>query len=364
MKILVVEEYSHPKVLENTCHLFLKNGCSVTVYRNKSAQPYRELTFLDDKQGKEIINKFHSTTFFIGLLFLGRPFDYINISTGPECNSCWEVINVIFFYICCIVYGKKIILTIKSIRPYLKTTRGLFSYIRSRAVRHLVRFVFETETMGRIFKKDAEIITCHIGSVYDRYTDLLDPKLLEKTPRQINGKTRIGLTGVIDTVRRDYGILIEVLKQLSIEECAKLKLVTLGACFNGRDNEIIRQLTKYVEVDVVDGWISAEGFDNRGLSCDVLIAPLKEELEYGTYKGSGAFGDAVYLKKNIILPAHVDRENEFQEIALYYRNSKDLLIIFKQIKELSINDVSDSYYEQFSTRNVFKKLMIDLKMNV
>ena len=108
----------------------------------------------------------------------------------------------------------------------------------------------------------------------------------------------------------------------------KILFVTLGNTNGGEDNKILVELKKLVDIDITDGWISAEDFDKRGSMCDLLISPLRSSMEYGLYKGSGTFGDAVYLRKKVIIPSHVDPLYEFKETALYYDNIESLSQIF------------------------------------
>jgi hypothetical protein len=90
--------------------------------------------------------------------------------------------------------------------------------------------------------------------------------------------------------------------------------------------------------------------------CDLLISPLRSSMEYGLYKGSGTFGDAVYLRKKVIIPSHVDPLYEFKETALYYDNIESLSQIFINIDKLIEARVSDSFYRKFYTCDVYKEI--------
>lgn len=362
--VLIVELYDHPKVLENIYHL-LKNKCSVTFFMNKDKQISYDKLFPSAEHAQVIINKFHSSTMFIFLLFYGRKYDYINISTGPEGNHYSEIINILCFYICCLIYHKKIILTVKNIRPYLSSTPGVFSFFRSKGIKHLKKFTFETQTMKNTFAKYANIDSCLLSVSYDRYTDLLDKQLYSSIAGiDYNNKLeiKIGILGVIDESRRDYWSIISALRQLSAEKCSNITFVTLGACYEGKNNAVIKALSEYAQVDCIKGIISDNDFDTRGISCDLLISPLKPKNEYGTFKGSGSLGDAVYLRKKIILPSFVDIEKEFEEIAIYYDSLNDLLKIFNSLDKIVKTKPRQNFFEKFTTNQVYKQLVDDLKL--
>ena len=97
----------------------------------------------------------------------------------------------------------------------------------------------------------------------------------------------------------------------------------LGYCENGMENPILNKLQKYVSVNYPTGYISAHDFDVKGTDCQYfLFSPLLPSMEYGTYKGTGAISDAIYLRRNIILPEACDPCKEFDDIAYYYLYEK------------------------------------------
>jgi len=359
IRVLVAEEYSHLKLLENIYHL-LKTHCDVTFYVNRTVLREWSSIFPSANHTSLIINKFHSSTYFIWLLFHARRFDYINISTGPEGEHFSEIINIVCFYICCVIYKKKIILTVRRVKPYIRLERGVFSYLRNMAIRKLKRFTFETRTVRDVFREYTNIQPCYLGVSYDRYTDIFNPELYEATHRLADDRIRIGLLGIVNPDRREYGVIIDILKRLTSEERAKMMFVTLGGCRGDRGREVINSLAAYIDIDYVDGILTAEEFNNRGSACDILISPLTRD--YGTFNGSGSFGDAIYLRKKIIMPSYVDPRREFKEIGVYYETREDLLLIFRNIEDLSRSRIDPTYFDQFSTTRVFKALVDDLQL--
>ena len=357
-RVLIAEGGNHFKCIENTYHL-LHTRCDLTFYYTESYFGVSDRLFPSKKNAKTIENKFHSTFYFLWLIFIGSRYEYIDVSTGPEGYHYTDVFRSLCFYVCCRLYGKKMILCLRNISPYLESTGGLACFIRSRCLKHISRFTFETSTQRAVFREDANLDQAPCGVRYDRYTDLLDTGT---GPAPRNGeRTRVGLLGGITPGRRDYKLICRVLSMMTASERSQLEFVTLGNCKTDRGMHIIEEISALVAVDWLEGWISDAQFDERGLSCDLLIAPQTEQ--YGTLKGSGSYGDAVYLRKKVILPAYADPDGEFQEMAVYYTNAEDLLATFREIKNIAKAPVDPSFYERFTTESVLKRLAEDLKLD-
>ena len=366
MKILIAEYANHYKVIENTHKLIELNSVNseITLFVNKDkpGTNLRELLFKDASSANWIIHKFHSTTFFIHLLVIGRNYDIINISTGPEGSHYSNLLSALFFYVCSVVYKDKIVLTIKNTRPFLKSTRGIKSFFLNLAISKIKVFTFETNTLKNIFHKETGISLSGLCVSYDRYVDLYSPSRSEKEYSNLdNKKYRIGLLGAVQVHRRDYFEIINALKKVPIAIREKMLFVTLGNTNGGTSNKILIELKKLVDVDITDGWISAEDFDKRGAMCDLLISPLKSSMEYGLYKGSGTFGDAVYLRKKVIIPSHVDPFCEFKEASLYYNNTESLSKIFMNIDEFIKGEINEIFYAKFHTSEVYKEIKSVIK---
>jgi hypothetical protein len=361
MKILISECVNHYKVIENT-YKMIKLNCinsdiTLFVNKDKSGKNLRELLFEDANSANWIIHNFHSSTYFIHFLFIAHKYDVINISTGPEDPHYNNFFNVIFFYISSIIYKNKIVLTVKNTRPYLKSTRGIKPFFLNLAISNIKVITFETNTLKYIFHKETGISLSRLCVSYDRYVDLYSSSRSEKEYSNLdNKKYRIGLLGAVEAHRRDYFEIINALKIVPITIRENMLFVTLGNTNGGTSNKILIELKKLVDVDITDGWISAEDFDKRGAMCDLLISPLKSSMEYGLYKGSGTFGDAVYLRKKVIVPSHVDPFYEFKEVALFYDNNESLSQIFINIDEAIKGRVSGSFYRKFYTCDVYKKI--------
>ena len=71
----------------------------------------------------------------------------------------------------------------------------------------------------------------------------------------------------------------------------------------------------------------------------------------------------MYLRRKIILPAYADPEGEFKEMAVYYTNAEELLTIFREIKNIANAPADPVFYERFTTGNVFRSLVEDLRLD-
>jgi len=214
--------------------------------------------------------------------------------------------------------------------------------------------MFETSTLRDYFVKIyGKKLETYI--IYDRYTDLLSHKLLGKTVTT-SPPYRIGLLGSLNNERRDYAILVNSLSQLSREIRSQFHFYILGECRNGHKNVILQSLQRHVDVSFPDGYLSADDFDEIGVSCHILISPLSTNYEYGTFKGSGSFGDAIYLRKRILIPSFVDPQGEFSDISFYYSNESDLTKLLGDLSVTSFSRQPDQFYNKFSTSKISEDL--------
>lgn len=360
-KVLVTELYHHPKVLENIFHLLNdKTNLSFYIIRDKM-DSYAKL-FPSMTKAKVAFTPLHSTFFFFFLLFKAYRYDYINISTGPEHSHYSDILNVICFYILSVAYRDKIILTIKNSKQYLTESDGLFSYFRRKAIKKIKRFTFETQTQMTFFKNAIEHKTAYFGISYDRYSDIPINFLPTAYSSLSPEKIQIGLLGAIDVVRRDYDVICGALHHLSGEERNKFSFNVLGACLEGENNKVIKKIGRLVEINFFESMLSEETFFSLGKKCDVLISPLSNSKEYGTYNGTGSIGDALHLRKKLLIPKFVDPLNEFKDIFLCYSDEESLSKILRKLITKKDKVIPHEYYLKFSTENVLKRLVIDLNL--
>ena len=361
LKVLVAEAGDHYKILEQIYHL-LHGKCDLTFYViDPKRYDYREL-FPSARNVRLLTCNLRGFPFFLWLLFYGARYDVINISTGPDGNHYNEIVRVVPFYLCCLLYGRKIILTLRNTRDYMESTPGVLSYFRSRAIRHVRRFTFETDTMRRIFAKSVNRKDLLLGVSYDKYTDVTVPGDDRSGQPPRDGKVRLGLLGTVNEERRDYSLLCDALRLLSPEQRSRLVFVTLGQCNGGLDHPAMRKLAQLAAVDCQAGLLSELDLVVRGRACDLLMAPLASTKAYGTLHGSGAFGDAVYFQKRLILPRHGDREAEFAPMCIYYSDSRELAEVLGNRVHKPDQPIAPGFFDQFRKESVFTTLVQDLRL--
>ena len=357
MKILIVEAASHFKVLENVNYLLSKNCRNVDIYFliNSKDIELRDFLFPNYEKVNWIVNKLHVSFIFFHLLLIAHKFKYINISTGPEGDHFSLNLSSVFFYIFSQIYGRKTILTIKNIRPYLNKKYSFQSYLKLKSLKKFKGISFETNTMKEVFYNETKVSKNILSVSYDRY---IDNKANNFNKLSYGKKYQLvlGLAGMVESERRNYDEVLKALRLLPEKIRSKILFVTLGAVPLGNKNDIIKNINSLVDIDYIKGFISHEQFLERGSACDYVISPLKKEFEYGTYKGSGTLGDAIYLKKKLIFPRYCDPLNEFAKIGVYYDTFEDLVDIFTSIFEKGKTEIDEKFFEKFSSYAVYSSL--------
>jgi len=217
--------------------------------------------------------------------------------------------------------------------------------------------LFETDTLRNYFVK-AYGKPLRTAVIYDRYTDLLDPSLIK--PRKATQPFRIGMLGSLDKARRDYQTVLDAFRELPQECLGSVEIVILGECIDGEDNEILKSFKQLVAVDYPVRYLTSDEFDKKGSSCDLLLSPLLPSMEYGTFKGSGAIGDAIYLQKNILLPSFVDPDKEFSEISYYYSNKTDLAGILNSISQKPARAIGTDFIEKYNTDSISRNIINEI----
>ena len=175
-----------------------------------------------------------------------------------------------------------------------------------------------------------------------------NPKDYEFKERSVNNV--VGLLGSVDIERRDYDLLFDALQEIPLK--IRPKLAFLGVLKNNSLNVIERALEINVLEYYSEKFVSESTFFQIGQKCKLLISPLTIKKMYGPANGSGSFGDAITLRKSLLIPEHVPIPSEFEGFVTHYYNKKDLIKYFsisvESFKEMSPQNFSD--FESFKIK--------------
>lgn len=304
--------------------------------------------------------------FYRGILSLLPKATHVFVATGPEQS---RLSDALFFLLISALARDKIILNIRRPDVWVRgkgpdKKRGLHSWLRRIALRNVERITFESIGSKEFFACNQEASSKRLSHIPTQLSDYLDNRfpLNEKKP---SPKFRIGLLGGLDEKRRDYNMLVQALTLLPREILARIVVVLLGRTDGVASGEVLASLRGLVQVEGELGVIlSRKDFYIRGSECSVLISPLRAEVGYGSARGTGSFGDAISLRKKLIIPAGVDGFHEHAAISMAYKDTSGLTkILFKVVSE-SLDPAEGSIELQaFSRRSVLSRLRHELNFD-
>ncbi|WP_286239888.1 hypothetical protein [Neptuniibacter halophilus] len=353
--VLLVESGGHYKVLPHL-YLMLSKVFDVEVLLPKSG--ISKVSFIPECKLVSCLSMYF---IFLSALFRGRQYDYLYIATAPQYGrSGIDFYYVLSFLILVFFYGDKVIVHIRDNNKFFSSGsvyQNLLGYLRRKSVLDARLICFESKTLLSNFK---DMASCDDSKLFVAYVYYSDFNFVDYVafPYDSRSSIKIGLTGSIDSFRRDYDTLIHALGLLKPEVVNRISFAVLGEC-SGQAMHVINQIEKYCPVQYAPGYISDDDFLDIGSSCDFLLSPLKSELGYGLNKGTGAFGDAIFLKKNLLLPSFADPYVEYSAFSSYYEEG-DSDSLAKSI-DLFVNSPSslildDGCFDSFSSISVSNEL--------
>ena len=330
-KILIVELETHEKNVNESYKIF-SYKFDTTVFVTKKIE--KNLTI---KSNKIISNNYNKLVNYFLLLFYIRKYDYVYFSSFLEYElikkNIYNYVNFFIKYIAfsliIFFYKEKIIIKILNIFTFFKVENYNFDFfclMRNFLLKKNKRFLMETKFLTENLKKYFimnNIYNKKFACLYNSHTNL------SKNKEKIIDKINLGLLGEINNQRKDYNIILNALKKI---ENKKVNIYFLGTNLGKSSKEIIQKFKNY-RIFYTDGYLSDEIFYKWGKSCHILISTNKTTFikGYGEFKGTGAFGDAIYLSKPLLTLKDVDPICEFKDFTIYYENSDDFLKIFRNL---------------------------------
>ena len=122
-RTLVVEGGDHYKILEQIFHI-LEPHCDLTFLFTRPLRYDFESLFPSAKRTMVMAWPDRGLLTFMRVLFVGWRYQHIYISTGPDGEHYTDIVNVLFFFLCCLFYGHKITMTLRNTKPYLESEPG------------------------------------------------------------------------------------------------------------------------------------------------------------------------------------------------------------------------------------------------
>ena len=325
-RALVIEAEEHYFLSESTLellgpiadvHFLLGRGLTAG---NRATKDWRVM-FPSRADGRDVTLARHRWI-FVRALIMSRGVELTYVQTGPDFGPLSKAAT---FWLFCRLRGRRTVVVLHGIAPYLGGSGRIASRIRARALRHVRGVAFESEALRDAFRARARLKGPRLGVARVRHARSRSgrdqPPLRSNDP---DGRVRIGLVGGVTRKRRDFDVLVEALRRLEPAERDRLRLVTLGNCTKQRCLDIVDGMSRWVPVDVIPRHLTEDELLSRGAGCEVLVAPLVGRLGYGSTHGSGAFGDAVRLGRRIIVPSSGDPAGEYSGLTMPYDDAAGL----------------------------------------
>ncbi|MDO6764805.1 hypothetical protein [Agarivorans sp. 1_MG-2023] len=129
-----------------------------------------------------------------------------------------------------------------------------------------------------------------------------------------NGCLIVGVIGQFDTQKRDYQLLLQ-------SKSEKIFFVQVGRYVTSESNaKAVNELKGFLNFLQND-------FSNRDLDyvlshCDVLLSLNSDSAGYDSCKGTAAFGEAISVRKPLVIPSFCDKDMEFKSFCFYYTDSQ------------------------------------------
>jgi len=359
LKILVTEHSDHFFLLGHLDKVLSSAHEVEYIFRLVRNQQYWKSIFITKRkvsvchQSSRFVRELH---FFGYIFFRGFRVDKIIINTGPEYESARIIFLSLLAYL---PHKRKLINTIRN-------PSQLSPGPQNKKMNRILRRVLVTKSRSLIFENGAA----------ERETVNLIPRVVNKSrcilytyffenptdfPNGIKNGNQfvIGILGTINPLRRDYEILLSCIILLKSKGFKEIQLVFLGSSFDSSSSAIIEDFRELVAVRAfVDGWLSDETFVEWGQGCDVLLAPLKFGLkQYGSGGSTGSFGDAIRLRKRLLIPEFADPLKEFSTFCDYYTDKDSLYAaLLDHLENPNGLEITEEIVEKFGREKVVQSL--------
>lgn len=330
-----------------------------------------------DNDWSENFQKTESKTFFVTdasrrkilptLLFYWkvwsgtRSHNLILIATGPEQK---RLADMAYFLLLFLTRRSRMILNVRKASRWLRPSglQGLSPsmLLREAIVSRIPRLLFETHAIRENFRASRPGIDSLLGVMPTKVSDYFE---IGAPLPQLSGSLHIGLTGGVDTSRRDYSEISAALGSLPQGIREKITLVILGNTLRPEAAAVIDELRSHVQVTLGSSFLGLDEEQNLAARCSILISPLKPHLLRGVVDGSGSFGDAISHGLNVLMPEGCDPSGEFSGIVIEYRGTDHLAheILLRARMHLS-GGIHDDVLAKYRSPSVLASISADLNL--
>lgn len=181
----------------------------------------------------------------------------------------------------------------------------------------------------------------------------INNRVLKKNNLSKFNKITFVIPWKVDYSRRDYDYVFESLSKLLKERPEiknKVELILLWKC----DIQIMERKLKTYKIDslvkLYDRFISEEEFEKTIMRSHFVTIPVRKNLNYGKYKISGLFGDAVSYGLPIIIPDSYAKWFDFGKGIIKYDDNLDR--VFEDVLK---NDYDVYLYWVDEIRSIYKQ---------
>jgi hypothetical protein len=342
-KALLVDFGNHYKQLRHVAyawrHYDLHVMCGKSVREEIDLVTDHHVVLVDDKR--------HELRFwqqcFSHLVRNRLKYEKLIVITAPEYSkSSTGIIVRTLWLLVCLIYINHIYIYVKNGNAYAKSILLRMSLKAARKV------LFESKLQMRHFAENVGSQSRKYAVSYVYYSDLPTRKPPSESPAPCEWgrsctEVKVGLIGAFDTKRRNYQPLIDAHDYGLL---GRFRFIQVGRYVE--NTETRRRVEPFVTFPKDD--FSISDLDTYLEGCDVLLSMNAEDFGYETHKGTAAFGEAISVRKPLVVPHFLSVHDEFHEFCRYYDDAQSLV---RAIHESVDSTATGDMFARFSSKLIW-----------
>lgn len=305
-----------------------------------SSQKEKYLGVLD-KDDVLVINSFRSICLFVFYLFYAK---LLCILTGPHYFSrlkkvfCFNAI--LFVFVIRFLIGKLNYYYIKDIRNYLPS-----SFLTKMILFFSDKVMFESNTLKRVAVENHVVNAKYAFTSFVYYSDVEQVRADELVD-SIFDKNRhnVAVIGQFNLDKRNYGWLdTPTIHSFYL-------FIQVGKCLESQVKRVCCNKLVFVKDDFTDdelNWFLSKS--------NFMLSLNSENFGYEKYKGTAAFGEAISLKKALVIPSFCDPDREFSDFCFYFDDEASFLTALINASKFEI--MSDNIFSKYSISSISDRIL-------